>query len=75
LNGTKVSDKFQGLSVKHILEQNEKSFFLPYIDIIGVKVKKSLLGLGRMNLQLMDGKFQCEFSKDQLAAATAAVSL
>lgn len=74
LKGTKVRDKFQGLSVKQILELNDKSFFVPYIDITEVKVKKSLLGLGRMDLQMANGKFQCEFSKDQLPTANAAVA-
>lgn len=74
LNGTKMRDQFQGLTVGQMLDLNEKSFFVPYIDIVSVKVKKGLLGPGRMDLQLADGKFQCEFSKDQLATANAAVA-
>jgi hypothetical protein len=74
LNGSKVRDKFQGLTVRQILELNEKSFFVPYHDVVSIRVKKGLLGVGRMDLQMADGKFQCEFSKDQLQTANAAVA-
>lgn len=62
----KIREQFKGLSVKDILKLNEKSFYIPYSDINQIMVKKGLLGIGKMNLELIDGKFQCEYSKNQL---------
>lgn len=78
ISGTMTNDKlresYRGLTVKQILEMNEKSFFVPYLDVTRAVVKKGLMGGGRMDLVMPAGKFQCVFSKDQLETVQTAVS-
>lgn len=78
LSGAMTNDKlrnsFRGLTVKQILELNEKNFFVPYLDVTRAVVKKGMLGGGKTDLVLPGGKFQCVFSKDQLEAVLTAVS-
>ncbi|MDW5564084.1 MAG: hypothetical protein SA339_12760 [Methanomassiliicoccus sp.] len=66
--------EYQGLTAKQILERNDKSFYLPYLDVQTVTLKKGLTGIGKMSLQVPDGKYNCEFSKDQMDAVKTAVA-
>jgi len=70
----KIREQFRDLSVKDILKLNEKSFYVSYSDINQITVKKGLLGVGKMNLELIDGKFQCQYSKNQLEKVKAVAS-
>lgn len=67
-------DGLQGLSAKQILEKSDKSFYLPYIDVQTVSLKKGLTGIGKMSFHMPECKYNCEFSKDQMDAARTAVS-
>ena len=64
----KVREQFFGLSVKQIIGLNEKSFYVPYSDIVKINVKKGAF-VGKMSLEMTEGKFHCEFTKDQLDVA------
>ena len=70
----KVREQFNGLTVKQILKLNEKSFFMPYADVKEVRFKKGMTGVGKMKFTFSDGKFETEFSKDQVETATAALA-
>ncbi|GEM_PF-3084028 len=63
----------QGLTAKQILEKNDKSFYLPYMDVQTVSLKKGLTGIGKMSFHLLEARYDCEFSKDQMDAARAAI--
>ncbi len=69
-----VRESFRGLTVPQILALNEKSFFVPYLDVTRVNVKKGMMGGGKMEMAIPAGKFQCMFTKDQLETVQAAVS-
>lgn len=69
----KMRDKFQGLTLPQILGLNEKSDYLAYSDIIQVTLKKGLTGISKMEIVVPDGKYQCEFSKDQFDIAKGAI--
>jgi hypothetical protein len=62
------------LSVKQILETSEKSFYICYTDVQTVTLKKGLTGIGKMSFLTADGKYLCEFPKDQLEVARTAIS-
>lgn len=64
----------QGLTAKQILEKNDKSFYLPYMDIQTVTLKKGLTGIGKMSFHLLEGKYNCEFTKEQMDTARAAIA-
>ena len=63
----------QGLTAKQILERSDKSFYLPYMDVQTVSLKKGLTGIGKMSFNLLEARYNCEFSKDQMDAARSAV--
>jgi hypothetical protein len=62
------------LSLTQIIEKNDKSFYLPYIDVQVVTLKKGLTGIGKMSIQTPECKYNCEFPKDQLDVARSAVA-
>lgn len=69
-----IRDKFQTLSIPQILALNEKSIYLPYSEVIQVSVKKGLTGITKMDIVTPDGKYHCEFSKDQFDIAKTVIN-
>ena len=67
-------DEFRGLTAKQILESNDKSFYLSYMDVQSVSLKKGLTGIGKMTIQLPDAKYNGEFPKDRLDPMRTAVT-
>jgi len=73
LTGNKnVRKQFEGLTLREILNLNEKSFYVPYASVKQVSVKKGTL-VAKMNFELPDGRFRCQFSKGQIETAQQAV--
>jgi hypothetical protein len=70
----KMREQFQGLKLPQILKLNEKSFYLSYSEISQVAIKKGLTGIGKMDIFTADGKYHCEFSKNQIELANQAVA-
>jgi hypothetical protein len=70
----KGRNELEGLDLRQMLEQNEKSFYIPYMEVHLVTLKKGLTGIGKMSIQTSDGKYNCEFPKNQIEPARAAVS-
>ncbi|MBI0583085.1 MAG: hypothetical protein ISF22_02530 [Methanomassiliicoccus sp.] len=66
--------EFEGLTAKQILEKSDKSFYIPYMDVQTVTLKKGLTGIGKMSFILQECKYNCEFLKDQMDVARTAVS-
>jgi len=62
----KAREKYGGLTLKQIMENDENNFYLPHLSINAVAVKKRLMGTCGMNFETTEGKIQCEFPKDLL---------
>jgi hypothetical protein len=70
----KARNQFQGKTIPQMLAMNEKSMYLAYSDIVQVSIKKGLTGIAKMDIFVSDGKYHCEFSKEQFDIANAAVN-
>jgi len=69
----KAKEKYQGLSLPQVLALNEKSFYLAYPEVVQVTLKKGMTGISKMDVFISDGKYHCEFSKDQFETANSAI--
>ena len=67
-----VRKQFEGLTLPEIMRLNEKSFYVPYPDVKQVSVKKGTL-VTKMNFELPEGKFRCQFPKTLYEIAQQAV--
>lgn len=68
-----MREKFRGLTLPQILVLNEKSEYLPYPEVIRATLKKGFTGITKMEIVVPDGRYQCEFSKDQFDIAKVAI--
>lgn len=73
-NKTKGRSELQGLTLGQILEKSDKSFYIPYLEVQAVTFKKGLTGIGKMSFLTPEGKWNCEFPKDQIEAARTAIA-
>lgn len=69
-----VRDQFRGKTIPQMIAMNEKSMYMAYSDIVQVSIKKGLMGIAKMDIFVSDGKYHCEFSKEQFDIANAAVN-
>lgn len=69
----KMREQFQGLTIPQILALNEKSAYVAYSEIVQISLKRGLTGISKMDIVVPDGKYHCEFSKDQFEVANSAI--